>query len=145
MTTQTANWVTPQGKSEYHPKQVRPRDGWVIVLADKRETKLQSGIFLPNHETGVEKVCEGAGRLIRVGGGDKNGILNLEAGQRVLYRGFLKWANPIETEEKWDDGQTKQYFIMNVDDVFAVIDDNTQVGIFSGRPMVPELTPTEGK
>lgn len=129
-----------EGKSEYSPVNVRPREGWVVVLADKRETKLQSGIFLPNHETGVEKVCEGAGKIVRVGGGDKNVTIGLKAEQRVLYRGFLKWANPIDTEEKWEDGQNKQYFIMNSDDVFAIIDDNTQVGIFSGRPMNPHTS-----
>lgn len=131
-----------EGKSTYSPVNVRPRDGWVVVLAEKREKKLQSGIYLPNHETGVEKVCEGAGVLVRIGGGEKNKLLDVKVGQRVLYRGFLRWANPIETEEKWDDGENKQYFIMNVDDVFAIIEGNTQVGIFSGRPMVPEMTTT---
>lgn len=120
------------------PLKVRPRDGWIIVLSDARKKTMESGLLLAPNETGAEKVCEGAGKIIRVGGGEKNKSLGLEPGLRVMYRSFLRWANPIETEEKWPDGQNKQYFIMNTDDVLAAIPDGVQVGVYSGRPQVPE-------
>jgi len=119
-------------------RKVRPRDGWLVVLSEPRQVKLASGIFLPNHETGAEKMREGAGTIVRTGPGEKNTRLGLEVGQRVLYRGFLKWANPIETDEKWPDGQPLQYFIMSNEDILAVIPEGVEVGVFSGRPQAPE-------
>jgi co-chaperonin GroES (HSP10) len=120
------------------PTKVRPRDGWAIVLADARKDKTAGGIYLPGNETGAEKVTEGAGLIVRLGPGKKNHDLGLEAGQRVVYRGFLKYANPIETEEKWENGENKVYFIMSSDDVLAIIQPGVEVGVYSGRPQVPE-------
>jgi co-chaperonin GroES (HSP10) len=120
------------------PRKLRPRDGWVVVLADARKQVLASGIVLPNHEVGAEKMCEGAGELIRCGVGPKNSKMGLENGQRVAFRGFLKYANPIPHEEKWEDGQDKQYFVMSSEDLLAIIPPGMEVGIFSGRPQVPE-------
>ena len=93
------------------PTKVRPRDGWLIVLDEPRPEKTSGGIILPGHETGAEKLSQGAGTIIRLGPGEKNRRIGLEEGMRVLYRGFLKWANPLETDEKWPTGQTKQYFV----------------------------------
>lgn len=118
------------------PTKIRPRDGWAVVLADARQEK-KGLIFLPASETGVEKVTEGAGLLIRLGPGEKNHRLGLEAGQRILYRGFLKHANPIETDEKWPNGESKVYFIMSSDDIMGIIAPGVEVGVFSGRPEVP--------
>lgn len=119
------------------PTKVRPRDGWLVVLAEPRSEKVGL-LYKPASETLAEKKCEGAGRLIRVGTGPKNQKLGFENGQRVLFRGFLKHANPVETDEKWEDGQSKQYFIMSSDDILAIIPEGIDVGAFSGRPMVPE-------
>jgi co-chaperonin GroES (HSP10) len=123
----------------YDPKNIRPRDGWVVVLAEPRKTVMESGLLLAPNETGAEKVTEGAGLLIRVGPGKKNTQLGLEAGLRIVFRGFLRWANPIETEEKWEDGKNKQYFIMSAEDILCVIPDGVEVGVYSGRPQNPEL------
>lgn len=124
-------------RSGYDPTKIRPRQGWLVVLADQRKKTLASGLILAPNETGVEKVTEGAGTIIRVGGGEKNQLLGLEAGQRIVYRGFLKHANPIETDEKWPDGDAKVYFIMSTDDVIGVMAPGVEVGVFSGRPQVP--------
>ncbi len=124
----------------YNPASIKPRDGWVVVLADPRKEKTESGLFLTPNESGAEKVCEGSGRLIRVGVGEKNTQLCLESGQRVLYRGFLKYANPIETDEKWSDTeQKKQYFLMSSEDILAILPESVEVGVFSGRPQVKEI------
>jgi co-chaperonin GroES (HSP10) len=122
----------------YNPATIRPKKDFVTVLAEPREVRLDSGIFLPQQETGAEKVTEGAGRVMRVGPGKKAEAVDLKEGDRVLYRGFLKYANPIETDETWPDGTPKQYFLMAVDDILSVIPDEVKVGIYSGRPQVPE-------
>ena len=124
--------------SIFNPHNIQPRAGWCIVLADPRKTKLDSGIFLPTAETGAEKVTEGAGVLIKVGGGEKNQALGLEEGQRVVFRGFLKHANPIPNDDKWENGDSKQYFLMSVEDLIAILPKDMEVGVFSGRPSVPE-------
>lgn len=121
------------------PRKVRPRDGWLVVLAEPRRERLASGLFLPGKETGAEKVSQGAGILVRVGPGKKNQSLALEEGMRVLYRGYLKWANPLETDEKWEDGQAKQYFVMSRDDLVGIVGADVDVSIFGGRPQVSEV------
>lgn len=113
------------------PRKFRPRRDWIVVLADPREEKVGS-ILLPI-ETGVEKVTEGAGTLISVGKGEKTDKLGLEAGQRVMFRGFVKYAHRLET-----DNPQEHYFLMSVEDILAVIPEGVDVGVFSGRPQVPE-------
>lgn len=121
------------------PNKVRAKRDWISVLDDQRKTKTFGGIFLPGHETGIEKVTEGTGTVVRVGNGDKNKTLGLKTGDRIVYRGFLKHANRIETEEKWDDGTSKHYFLMSTDDVLAIISEGIEVGVFSGRPATGEV------
>lgn len=114
----------------YDPKSIRVKDGWCIVLMDERKVQLDSGIILPV-ETGAEKVTEGAGVLIRVGKGKKTEALEIEAGQRICCRSYLKYANPIETDEKWPSGAKKEYFILNADDIIAVLPEGMKVGVFT--------------
>jgi co-chaperonin GroES (HSP10) len=121
----------------YDPTKIKVKDEWAVVLAEPRKVELSSGLFLPPSETGVEKVTQGAGTIIRVGEGEKNSRLGLEKGQRILYRTFLKYANPIETDEKWESGVPKEYFIINTKEIMAIIPPDVDVGVFSGRPMVP--------
>lgn len=113
------------------PKIIRPRRDWVLILDDRRIQKLASGLFLPINETGVEKVTEGAGTVIKVGPGIKNDRLGLRAGDRVIYRAFLKYANTVETEEVWEVGVPKKYFLMSSDDLMAVVEPGVEVGVFS--------------
>ena len=120
----------------FNPASIRPRRDWVLVLDDLRKSVLESGIVIAV-ETGLEKVREGTGTLVRVGIGDKTKALGIEPGQRVVYRSYLKYANPVETDEKWPDGTAKRYFLMSCEDLFAVIPPGMEVGVFSGRPQVP--------
>jgi len=113
---------------------LKPRRDWTLVLADPRRVATQGGIFLPGHETGVEKVTEGAGLIIAVGPGEKNAGLKIEKGDRILYRAFLKHANRMETDEVWENGEAKCYFLMNSDDILGVMAPGVDVGVFSGRP-----------
>lgn len=116
-----------------NPLNVRPCRDWALVRCDPRKTELASGIVLPPSETGAEKVMERAGTLLRLGVGVKAEKLGLQPGQRILFRGFLKHAQPVEA----DDGS--ECFLMSIDDILSIIDDTTEVGAFSGRPMNPEM------
>ena len=117
--------------ASYDPNSIRVRDGWVLALMDERKEVLASGIILPGSETGVEKVTEGVATLIKVGRGEKNHKIGLELGMRVCIRGFLKFANPIPTEETWPSGKPKEYFVMSSDDVMAIVPPGVSVGVFS--------------
>lgn len=121
-----------------NPEKVLPRENWVLVLDDQRRKETSGGIVLPSAETGIEKVTEGSGTVIRVGRGEKNFRLGLEKGVRVVYRAFLKHAHRLDTDETWEDGQQRHYFLMSSDDVLAVIAPGVSVGVFSGRPQVRE-------
>lgn len=118
-------------------RDIRPRRDWVLVLDDPRKDKTASGILLPSAETGAEKVTEGSGEVVAVGNGEKNAALGLEKGSRIVYRGFLKHAQRIPSEEKWPDGQEKIFFFLNSNDIMASIGPEVEVGVFSGRPAVP--------
>ncbi len=125
---------------------VRPREGWALILDDQRKTETHGGIIIPV-ETGAEKVTEGSGTVIAVGNGEKNAAAGLEKGIRVVYRSFLKYAHKLEAElpddkgepqtEKWKNGEEKRYFLINTDDILAVMAPGVEVGVFSGRPQIP--------
>jgi co-chaperonin GroES (HSP10) len=119
----------------YNPRAIRVKDGWCVVLMDERKVQLDSGIIIPM-ETGAEKVTEGTGTIIRAGVGKKTDGIGLEAGQRICCRSYLKYANPIENEEKWPSGAKKEYFIMSGDDVMAIVAEGVNVGVFSS-PLNP--------
>jgi co-chaperonin GroES (HSP10) len=111
-----------------------PRRGWVLVLSDARKTKLESGIFLPGSETKAEKVTEQAGLVIRLGPHDHLDKIGVVEGDRIVYRGFMKHHVPIETGECWPDGSTKEFFLMDVKDILAVVPEGIEVGIYTSRP-----------
>jgi co-chaperonin GroES (HSP10) len=115
----------------YDPTKIRPKGGWVSVLAKPRAEKLESGLFLPTAETGVEKVTESEGTIIRVGINERTKVMGLEPGQRIFYRGYLKYPNALETDEKWPNGQKKEYFFMAADDIFGEVAPGVEIGVFS--------------
>jgi co-chaperonin GroES (HSP10) len=115
------------------PTKVIPRRDWVLVLMDQRKEVLDSGIVLPQEESGVEKVTEGSARILRVGPGKKNEALGLKVGDRIILRSYLKYANSLTCRLQWPDGRVKEHFLMATDDVFAVIPEGMEVGVFS-RP-----------
>ncbi len=117
----------------YDPYKVRPREDWCVVLMEERIQLLASGIFIAPNETGAEKVTEGAGRIIRLSRGTKALAMDLNVGQRVCLRSYLKYANPVPTEETWPSGAAKEYFIMSVDDIMAILPAGLNVGVYS-RP-----------
>lgn len=111
----------------YDPERIRPRRDWALVQADPRKAVLTSGIYLPV-ETGAEKVTERSGRILRLGPGDRAEQIGVEEGAKVVFRSFLKHANPVET------GDDREVFLMDLNDLMAVTDGTVEVGIFSDRP-----------
>ena len=109
-------------------KEWRPHAKWVFVKADERVKKTKGGIILTDELTGVEKVMEGSGRLLKVGSEVRDTIgYPVEPGMRIMYRGFLKDA--FQDFGKEDDCDI---FMLRAEDLLCVIeDDETKVGFFS--------------
>lgn len=116
------------------PRSLRPRNEWAIILAEPRKNTTSGGLILTDELTKAERVEGGAGELISVGSSEKFQTMDLVQGSRVLYRGFLKYANPIESEETWPDGQKKQYFFIKLDDIISVLGPDVDVGAYSTSP-----------
>ena len=113
---------------------VKPIKEWALVLAEPRKPVTSGGIILTGELTAPERVEGGAGRLIYIGTDEKFRTVDLSQGTRILYRGFLKYANPVDSEETWPDGQKKHFFLMKLDDIIAEIGDDVEVGAFSTSP-----------
>ena len=113
------------------PRQVKPLGLYALVQVEKRQDMTESGLFLPREETGIEKIMEGAGRIIAVGPGhvtDKGFLMEpcVAVGDRVSFRRFLTEAIPLMDI----DGQ--EYCIMHCDDFMATMDDDVVVGPLTG-------------
>lgn len=108
------------------PNKLRPRRDWCLVCCDKRQEMI-GGIHLPVREVGAEIVMEKAGTVTAVGPGDKAQTLGVIPGARIIFRGFIKHAQPLETDTGLD------YFLMAVDDIIGITDGDIAVGAFS-RP-----------
>lgn len=122
----------------YDPYKIRPRWDFCIVLAEERKRVTEGGIVLPEEETGIEKVTEGVCQIIRVGAGEKTSSYNIQVGDRYVYRSFLRFANMIQTLEKWPSGAEKEFFFIAADDLLIQILEGMNAGIFSG-PKNPEV------
>lgn len=111
----------------------QPLHDWVLVKADPRVKKTAGGIFLTEELTKIERVMAGSGRVLKCG---SEAMRDVEPGERICYRGFLKDAF-YATFKRDKDGC--QIFMLRLDDVLMVIPDTTQVGHITG----PDLVETE--
>lgn len=109
-------------------QQFRPFGKWLVVKADPRVKKTKGGILLTESITGVERVMEGTGQVLKIGP-DVNKTIGygMEIGMRICYRGFLKdaFAEFLREEDNCP------IFLLRAEDIMAVIDDSVQMGAFS--------------
>ena len=111
----------------YKWQEFRPMNDWVVVKADPRKTETKGGLVLPQQELLAEKVMEGTGVLLKVGSGVKKKIgVELEPGERICFRGFLK---DVFHEFEEEDGC--RVFILRADDVLMTIDKGVELGMLS--------------
>jgi co-chaperonin GroES (HSP10) len=117
MTSETIEWQT-----------FRPLGKWVLVKADPRVKKTAGGIILTDELTKIERVMEGTGRVLKCG---KEAIQDIEPGERICYRGFLKDAFHAAFKR---DKDGCQIFMLRLEDVLMAIPDDLEMGEFSGPP-----------
>jgi co-chaperonin GroES (HSP10) len=113
-------------------KTFTPHGKWLVVKGDARVKKTKGGIELPDMQLQAERVMEGTGHILKVGTDteailDYTGGVELEPGMRVFFRGFLKDAfSEFTTDE---DGQP--IFLLRVEDIMGIIDEDVVMGAFS--------------
>lgn len=100
----------------------QPLHNWVLVKADPRVKKTAGGIFLTEELTKIERVMAGSGRVLKCG---PEAMKDVEPGERICYRGFLKDACYASFKRDEDDCQI---FMLKIGDVLMVIPDSTEVG-----------------
>lgn len=112
-------------------EKVKPKKDWVLVKADPRVKKTAGGIYLTDELTQVERVMEGTGHILKAG---EESLKDLEVGDRICYRGFLKDLS-FDMFEPLDDCPV---FLLKIDDVLMVIPEDVEFGAFSGGIKVPD-------
>jgi co-chaperonin GroES (HSP10) len=117
----------------FNPRSLRPIGEWAVLVEEPRKKVLSSGLILTDKLTMVENVSEMGAEVVSIGTSKKFAMLDLMPGRRVLYRGFLKYAHPLETEERWENGDTKKFFLIKIDDIAMLLGKDVDVGCFSSR------------
>lgn len=107
---------------------IRPIGKWVVVHSDPRVKQTKGGIILTEALTGVERVMEGTGRVLSVGGQVHKVVgTEITPGMRVCYRGFVKDASSMVFEKI--DG--RDVFMLHAKDILMIIEDDVRMGEFS--------------
>ena len=115
MTAETIDW-----------RSFRPLGKWVLVKADPRVKKTPGGILLTDAITKIEMVMEGTGHILKCG---PEAMEEVEPGERICYRGFLKDAFHAAFKRDKDECQI---FMLRIEDVLMVIPEELKMGEFSG-------------
>lgn len=129
MSSESVDWGSADGSGvntdDIDWRKFTPLKKWVLVKADPRVKKTSGGIILTEALTGIEKVMEGTGRILQVG---SEAAKDVEPGERICFRGFLKEA--FHAAFKRDEDGC-QIFMLRIEDVIAVIPDDVEMGAFS--------------
>lgn len=107
----------------------RPLGDWVVAKADPRVKKTAGGIHLPDQIVAIERVMEGTARILKVGSKARLRVgFGIEPGMRICFRGFLK-----DAFHEFADDDGCRVFMLKADDILAVIDEDVEMGAFSGE------------
>lgn len=124
----------------YQAARIRPYGNWVVVRVDDRREKI-GHIHLPGELTGIESIGSRTGHVVSVGPGrregrnlgnldtevDLKGVLRemLKPGDRVVFRDYIRDANPIDVE---DDGE---FAFIHCMDLVGVVGEDVEIGEWS--------------
>jgi co-chaperonin GroES (HSP10) len=102
-----------------------PMPGWALCKAVAHATQTTAGIIIPG-DIDKNVTSEGVAEVVRVG--DPHvGPAGVEPGDKVIYRGFLRFANQVGNIH----GSTRdcEFFLINLRDILAVVEGSGTVGI----------------
>lgn len=108
---------------------IKPLRSWVLIKAMDRPNRIGS-ILLPDQYLLAERLQESTGTVVAVPSEcwtkDNKGPIKLplKTGDHILFRGFLKDLNTIETDEG-------TLSLLHFQDILAIVDDPTvNVGVY---------------
>lgn len=108
----------------YDPKKARPMDDWVLCRTVTPSNKIgKLGLITPK-DMDKDVVTEGVAEVISVGPGKWMGkgraVMLVEPGDKVLYRGFLRFAHQFG--DVFGAERASGVFMLKIDDILAVIE-----------------------
>ena len=107
--------------------------GWALCKTLPHVTQTASGIILAK-DIDKDVTSEGVAEVIEVCPKD-NVSAQFEAGDKVVYRGFLRFCNQFG--EFFGEQRSCSYFMLNIEDVLGVVSGPITVGMY-GEYEVPE-------
>ena len=116
------------------PEQIQPMPGWVLCRALSPRAESAGGITLAK-DFDKDTVSEGVAEVLHVGPpayvGKKAKTpteLGVTKGDKVLYRGFLRHAQPCGT--LLGGPKPSSFFLLNYRDILAVLEGNGSAGFY---------------
>lgn len=102
-----------------------PMPGWALCKTAPHSTTAISGIYLP---TDIDKnvKSEGVAEIVAFTA-PHVGPSGVEVGDKVIYRGFLRFANQVGHLLGSD--RDCEFFLLNLKDVLAVVEGSGVIGI----------------
>ena len=102
-----------------------PMPGWALCKTVPHSTTTIAGLYIP---TDVDKdvKTEGVAEVVAVTA-PRAGPAGVEVGDRIVYRGFLRFANQVGHLMGSD--RDCEFFLLNVKDVLAVVEGSGTIGI----------------
>lgn len=115
------------------PSKVRVVGNWLFCRAMKAQTTRKSGLVLPK-DMDKDVVSEGVAEIVAVGPGEFREDLGdyvdhgLRPGDRILYRGFLRYAQQFGDLFGGEKGSS--YFLLNAKDALATVNGEGTLGYY---------------
>jgi len=112
------------------PEQIKPQNNWVLCSPLRPREKTQKGLWIPKDRD--ENVRgEGVAEVIAVGPGKelpsgKFADTGLTPGDKILYRGFLRFAEQFG--DKLGEGRGTDYFFLDAGDALAIVEGPGTIG-----------------
>ena len=105
---------------------IRPMPGWVVCKTLKHDEKTAGGLYVP---TSIDEnvQSEGVAEVLEVTP-KKGAPTPFSAGDKIIYRGFLRFVNQIG--DLFDSHRGCEYFLLNIDDALAVVDGPCKIGLY---------------
>lgn len=102
-----------------------PMPGWALCMAAPHSAQTASGLFIASEiDTNVQS--EGVAEIVAIV--PKDGMpLDTKPGDKVIYRGFLRFANQVG--HYLGSKRDCEFFLLNVDDILAVVEKSCTIGI----------------
>ena len=118
----------------FQPWELRPtKPDFAVVLQEARKWRTRAGLIIQS-ETNFEKLHEGAGVIVRIKFGPIAKAEGLGVGTRIMYRTYLRHITRLDSKDLDVNGEPREYFLLSLDDVLAVLEPEVEVGLLSEIP-----------